>query len=87
VSADHFTAAPLAGHALAGWSFTVVPRADGTTELRTETRVRCAPDARIKFRAYWLLVRPGSGLIRRAMLRAIRRAAERRGETGDAPPG
>ena len=34
-------------------------------------------DARGRFRAYWLIVRPGSGLIRRAMLQAIRREAER----------
>jgi hypothetical protein len=77
VTADTFTAGPPPGFALAGWSFTVVPAGDGVVELRTETRVRCAPDARGKFRAYWLLVRPGSGFIRRAMLRAIQREAER----------
>jgi hypothetical protein len=77
VGVDDFRAGPPNGHALAGWSFTVVPRADGLTELATETRVRCAADARTRFRAYWLVVRPGSGLIRRAMLRAIRREAER----------
>jgi hypothetical protein len=78
VSAAHFAAGPPPGYALAGWSFTTAPRVDGRTELRTETRVWCAPDARARFRAYWLVVRPGSGLIRRAMLRAIRREAERR---------
>ncbi|HEX2060002.1 MAG TPA: hypothetical protein VHK90_04625 [Thermoanaerobaculia bacterium] len=45
--------------------------------ITTETRVLCADDARAKFRAYWLLVRPFSGLIRRLMLRAIRDEAER----------
>jgi hypothetical protein len=79
VSAAQFAAGPPLGHALAGWNFTVTARADGGTDLRTETRVQCAPDARAKFRAYWFVVRPGSGLIRRAMLRAIRREAERRG--------
>jgi hypothetical protein len=78
VSAADFAAGPPPGHALAGWSFLVTPRGDGTCELRTETRVRCAPDARARFRAYWLVIRPGSGLIRRAMLRAIRREAEGR---------
>ena len=81
----HFAAGPPAGYALAAWNFTVAERPDGTTELRTETRVWCAPDARAKFRSYWLVVRPGSGLIRRAMLRAIRREAERRGGA-DTPP-
>jgi hypothetical protein len=32
---------------------------------------------RRRFRAYWLFVRPGSGLIRRFMLRAVRARAER----------
>ena len=77
VSPAHFAAGPPQGYALAGWNFTIAPREDGTSELRTETRVWCAADARTKFRAYWMVVRPGSGLIRRSMLRAIRREAER----------
>jgi hypothetical protein len=78
VSVDDFHAGPPSGLALAGWNFTIVPRADGFTELATETRVWCAADVRANFRAYWLVVRPGSGLIRREMLRAIRREAERK---------
>ena len=85
VSVANFAAGPAPGLALAGWNFTVVPRADGSCELRTETRVRCAPDARARFRAYWLIVRPGSGLIRRALLRAIRNEAERRAKAGNTP--
>lgn len=48
--------------------------ADGT--LTTETRVR-ATDARSRrlFGLYWLLIRGGSGLIRRVWLAAIRRRA------------
>lgn len=76
LSADTFRSPPPDGQALAGWNFTVHPRPNGWCELRTETRVWCAPDARLKFRTYWLVVRPGSGLIRRAMLRAIGRQAE-----------
>jgi hypothetical protein len=86
VSAAHFAAGPPPGYALAGWNFVVVPEGAGGTELRTETRVWCAPDARARFRVYWLLVRPGSGVIRRSMLRAIRREAERRGGPGRSPP-
>lgn len=81
VSAAHFAAGPPAGLALAAWNFRVVPRNDGTSELHTETRARCAPDVHARFRTYWLFIRPGSGLIRRAMLRSIRREAERGGAT------
>jgi hypothetical protein len=76
VSAAHFAAGPPQGYALAGWNFTVVPQRDGTSQLGTETRVWCAPDVRAKFRVYWLVIRPGSGLIRQEILRAIRREAE-----------
>lgn len=84
VTAATFRAGPPPGHALAGWNFTVRPIGTGACEVRTETRVRCAPDARLKFRLYWIVVRPWSGLIRRSMLRAIRRRAERRSESVDA---
>jgi len=60
------------GVARGAWNFAVHP--DGT--VSTETRVLCADDARAKFAAYWLFVRPFSGLIRRLMLRTIRRAVE-----------
>lgn len=76
VTAETFRNGPPEGQALAGWNFTVVSSSDRCSELCTETRVRCAMDARWKFRLYWLVVRPGSGLIRRAMLNAIRREAE-----------
>lgn len=76
VSAASFRTGPPPGQALAGWNFSVAARPDGSSLLRTETRVWCAPDATARFRVYWLMVRPGSGLIRRAMLRAIRATAE-----------
>jgi hypothetical protein len=54
-------------------------RLEGTT-LSTETRVLLTDDvARRKFRRYWLVIRPFSGLIRRVWLRAIKRRAERSG--------
>jgi hypothetical protein len=76
VSRAHFADGPPPGFALAGWNFEVKDLRDGTCELRTETRVLCDADARRAFTTYWLFVRPGSGLIRRAMLRAIRHYAE-----------
>jgi hypothetical protein len=49
---------------------------DGT--LTTETRVQLTDaNARRAFRRYWLVIRPFSGLIRRAWLRAIARRATR----------
>lgn len=45
--------------------------------LSTETRVHVPdPAARRKFRRYWLVIRPFSGLIRMLFLRAARRRAE-----------
>ena len=49
----------------------------GASSLTTETRVHVAdPAARRKFRRYWFVVRPFSGLIRILLLRAARRRAE-----------
>lgn len=46
------------------------------TRLFTETRVRAlSPAARRRFRLYWLLIRPFSGLLRRAMLAGIKSEA------------
>ena len=48
----------------------------GRSSLSTETRVRIAdPAARRKFRRYWLVIRPFSGLIRILLLRAARQRA------------
>jgi hypothetical protein len=71
-----FRIGPPSGYALAAWNFTIEAQGAARCVLRTETRVQCAPDVRAKFLLYWLFVRPGSGLIRRSMLRAIRREAE-----------
>jgi hypothetical protein len=58
--------------------------AGGRTVLTTETRVRTTDEAsRRTFRRYWRIVMPGSALIRRAWLRAIRKRAE--GQTGRGP--
>ena len=67
------------GTARAIWNFTARETPSGATELATETRVRCADSAaRRRFLPYWLVIRAGSGMIRRMMLREIRRTAERR---------
>jgi hypothetical protein len=49
----------------------------GSSILSTETRVHVPdPAARRKFRRYWLVIRPFSGLLRILFLRAARRRAE-----------
>lgn len=63
--------------ARAAWNFFVERIDEVHVRVTTETRVLCGDDARRKFRLYWTLIRPGSGLIRRLMLRTIRRQAER----------
>jgi len=70
-----FNSPAPAGIARAVWSFTVEPSVNGQTILSTETRVTCGDrSSRRKFRVYWFFVRPFSGLIRRIMLRAVKRA-------------
>jgi hypothetical protein len=72
-----FADGPPAGTAQGAWSFTASGQPDAGTLLVTETRVLCADaDARRRFKAYWLFVRPFSGLLRIMILRAVRRAAE-----------
>ena len=65
------------GLARAVWNFSFESVGSDRTNLATETRVTCGDDvSRRKFRAYWFVVRPFSGLIRRLMLRAVKRACE-----------
>jgi hypothetical protein len=64
------------GFARGIWNFAVQEASDGRTVLSTETRVVCSDGiSRRKFRVYWLVVRPFSGLIRILMLRAVRKHA------------
>jgi hypothetical protein len=74
---EHFHGSAPTGLARAVWNFTVQETRAGHTLLSTETRVICGdPASRLKFRLYWLLIRPFSGLIRRLMLRAVQRACQ-----------
>src|SRR6266850_6082344 len=64
--------------ARAAWNFSVEPIDATKSTLRTETRILCGDAAsRHRFGFYWTLIRPGSGIIRHAMLAAVRREAER----------
>lgn len=69
------------GLAKAAWNFTIESFGQ-VTKVVTETRVQCTDkQSRQRFRAYWLLIRPFSGLLRRYMLRELRQASER--QTGE----
>ena len=71
-----FEGAVAPGYARGIWNFSIEQDAAGVTTLSTETRVMCGDRAsRTKFRAYWLIVRPFSGLIRTLILRAVRKHA------------
>jgi hypothetical protein len=62
--------------ARAVWNFSVEPLGESRSLLRTETRIQCGDEvSRRRFARYWILVRPGSGLIRKAILRHIARTA------------
>lgn len=72
-----FRAAPPAGSARAAMNFLLEPQSPEQTRISTDTRIHCADAAtRRTFGRYWRLIRPGSGWIRIAMLREVRRAAE-----------
>lgn len=66
------------GYALAAMNTIVTPNGSGGSRVSTETRVFAnSPAARRRFAAYWRVIYPGSALIRRMMLRAIRQRATR----------
>jgi hypothetical protein len=86
IEADEFTGFDAAGYAKAAWNFLVSARADGGSTVVTETRIACTDDeSRRKFTRYWRLVGPFSALIRRVLLRAIKRDAERRAHRSPSP--
>ena len=65
------------GYAKAAWQLLVVPRPSGDTLLVTETRVQCTDASSLRrFRWYWRLVGPFSGLVRKQTLDLIKGDAE-----------
>lgn len=57
--------------------FEVASEGGGIHRLTTQTRVFCPDETSLRrFRPYWLVIRPVSGLIRRRILTSIRRTAE-----------
>jgi hypothetical protein len=77
LSPGDFVAFSRPGYAKAAWNFKLRADSYERTALATETRIQCfGPTARWKFRLYWSLVGPFSGLMRKAILKHVKRAAE-----------
>lgn len=73
-----FRAGPPPGDVLVAWNFLVEPAPKDHSRLSTETRIVAADvDTRLTFKRYWLVVHPGSAMIRRSMLASIAREASR----------
>ena len=65
------------GFALAAMNFVVTPDGRGGSRVSTETRVMTSSaSAQRRFAVYWRLIYPGSAIIRRMWLRAVRDRAE-----------
>lgn len=79
IPADQFREFSEPGYVKIAWTLRADPVDHERSVFHTETRV-CTTDtdARDRFRTYWSFVAPGVELIRLAMLRPLRRAAERR---------
>ncbi len=76
---DAFLAFAEDGCVKAAWNIRVEQASAEACLLATETRIRYfGPAARRKFRIYWTLVGPFSGVIRRTLLGGIRRRSEGR---------
>jgi hypothetical protein len=73
---EAFAAFNEPGWVKVGIDFRLIPE-QGGTRLRTETRCQATDGrSRAAFGVYWLLIRAGSGLIRRETLAAVGRLAE-----------
>jgi hypothetical protein len=65
------------GVVLATMNFVVLPDNNGGSSVSTETRIYAnSPPALRRFGIYWRIIHPGSDIIRRMWLRAIRHRAE-----------
>jgi hypothetical protein len=66
------------GVAVATMNFLVTPAGPGSSTISTETRVYAEDGAAIRrFAIYWRFIHPGSDIIRRMWLRAIKQRAEK----------
>jgi len=83
LSPDFFRVKLPPGVALATMNFFVQPDNRGGSILSSETRIDAnSPSALRSFVVYWRIIHPGSDIIRRMWLRAIKQRAERPHGTG-----
>ena len=74
-----FAAYAEPGRVKIAWTLEAVPEKAGWTRFATETRATATDEAsRVKFRRYWGFAGAGIMLIRKLLLPAVRREAERR---------
>lgn len=79
VAASEYLAFAEPGYVKIAWTLRADPVDDHHATFHTETRVSTTDaEARERFRNYWSFVAPGVELIRLAMLRPLKRAAEAR---------
>jgi hypothetical protein len=64
-------------YAKATWNFRLRTESPECTVLSTETRIKCFGRAALwKFRVYWSLIGPFSGLMRKTILKQVKTEAE-----------
>lgn len=76
LDAKEFTAFQEEGFLKATWNFRIL-KEDNINVVETETRILClGASARRRFRPYWFVIKPFSGIIRKEMLKILRDHAE-----------
>lgn len=78
VTPELFKRPLMSGVVLTTMNFVAIPDGRGGSTVSTETRVYANDERSLrKFAIYWRVIHPGSDIIRRMWLRAIRKRAER----------
>jgi hypothetical protein len=84
---DGFRAFCEEDFAKAVWNFSLTAHESALTTLTTETRVLClGQGSRKRFRLYWTIVGPFSGVIRKEALETVRLKAEAAWRSFHSPP-
>jgi hypothetical protein len=77
LTSDDFAGFSRSGYAKVAWNVKLRAESPESTILSTETRINCLGSAAFwKFRLYWTLVGPFSGLMRKAILKQVKTEAE-----------
>lgn len=77
LTAPEFRSWSAAGNIKVAANFRIEGAGNGRSRLVTETRVAgCDATARHNMAHYWALIYPGSGMVRRSLLEAVRQRAE-----------